>query len=171
MMSDVRYEIKTPLPVIWLENIDTKNPGWSVRNELTTTNWSVDDEDVEDSSTDWSSKRLTMRSKENGRILTTLIRSTLLSIITLLHYIWLAIWTYSNILMWSQINFLLSIRLTGSRQIDFKVSSLCCRNIFIKFQSFKIPKIDRVNFYRKSKQIFSQKINKLSSKIQTNVQY
>ena len=37
MMSDVRYEIKTPLPVIWLENIDTKNPGWSVRNEQTMT--------------------------------------------------------------------------------------------------------------------------------------
>ncbi len=28
-----RYEIKTSLPVIWLENIDTKNPGWFVRNE------------------------------------------------------------------------------------------------------------------------------------------
>ena len=34
MVSDFRYEIKTPLPVIWLETIDTKNPGWSVRNEL-----------------------------------------------------------------------------------------------------------------------------------------
>jgi hypothetical protein len=33
MMSDFRYEIKTSLPVIWLENIDTKNPGWFVRNE------------------------------------------------------------------------------------------------------------------------------------------
>jgi hypothetical protein len=32
-MSDFRYEIKTSLPVIWLENIDTKNPGWSVRKE------------------------------------------------------------------------------------------------------------------------------------------
>ena len=36
-MSDFRYEIKTSLPVIWLENIDTKNPGRSVRNELTMT--------------------------------------------------------------------------------------------------------------------------------------
>ena len=67
-MSDFRYEIKTSLPVIWLETIDTKNPGRSVRNELTMTKLilvdPVDDEDVEDSSTDWSSKRLTMRSKE-----------------------------------------------------------------------------------------------------------
>ena len=41
MMSDVRYEIKTPLPVIWLETIDTKNPGWSVRNELTNWSWLI----------------------------------------------------------------------------------------------------------------------------------
>jgi hypothetical protein len=50
MMSDVRYEIKTPLPVIWLENIDTKNPGWSVRNEQTMTKLilvdPVDDEEI-----------------------------------------------------------------------------------------------------------------------------
>jgi hypothetical protein len=50
MMSDVRYEIKTPLPVIWLENIDTKNPGWSVRNEQTMTKLilvdPVDDEEL-----------------------------------------------------------------------------------------------------------------------------
>ena len=60
-----RYEIKTPLPVIWLENIDTKKIRvGSVRNEHTVTKLilvdPVDDEDVEDSSTDWSSKRLTM---------------------------------------------------------------------------------------------------------------
>ena len=52
MMSDVRYEIKTSLPVIWLENIDTKNPGLSVRNELTMTKLilvdPVEDEDVEE---------------------------------------------------------------------------------------------------------------------------
>jgi len=50
--SDFRYEIKTSLPVIWLETIDTKNPGRSVRNELTMTKLilvdPVDDEDVED---------------------------------------------------------------------------------------------------------------------------
>ena len=118
-MSDVRYEIKTPLPVIWLETFDTKNPGLSVRNELTVTNWSwlirLMMKSWRDSSTDWSSKLLTMRSKENGRILTTLIRSTLLSIITF--YITLA---WLIFLMWSQITFLLSIRRTGSRQIDFK---------------------------------------------------
>jgi hypothetical protein len=68
MMSDVRYEIKTPLPVIWLENIDTKKSGL-VRTQRTNDDQlilvdPVEDEDVEDSSTDWSSKLLTMRSKE-----------------------------------------------------------------------------------------------------------
>ena len=77
-----------------------KNPGWSVRNELTTTNWS------------WLI-RLMMKMlkrfvhglilqnfwhvdlKENGRILT-LIRSLLFSIITLL-YIGFGNWINSNI--------------------------------------------------------------------------
>ena len=51
-------------------------------------------------------------------------------------------------------------------KLTFKFSSLlgCQENIFRKLK-FKIPKIDRVNFLqKKSKQIFSQKINKLSSK-------
>ncbi len=52
MTSEVRYEIKTSLPVIWLETIDTKNPGRSVRNELTVTKLilvdPVEDEDVEE---------------------------------------------------------------------------------------------------------------------------
>ena len=29
-------KLKTSLPVIWLENLTQKNPGWSVRNELHT---------------------------------------------------------------------------------------------------------------------------------------
>jgi hypothetical protein len=129
MMSDVRYEIKTPLPVIWLETFDTKKSGF-VRTQRTNSDQlilvdPVEDEMLKNSSTDWSSKRLTMRSKENGRILTTLIRSTLLSIITL--YITLA---WLIFLMWSQITFLLSIRRTGSQQIDFKVSSLWGRKYF-----------------------------------------
>ncbi len=117
MLSDFRYEIKTPLPVIWLENIDTrKNPGWSVRNELTVTKLILVDpveEDVEDSSTDWSSKRLTIRSKENKETLS-LIRSIDL------HFT-LAVANIFNY-QWSQINLRLSSRLTGGRQIDFKVS-------------------------------------------------
>ena len=65
-MSDFRYEIKTSLPVIWLENIWHKNSGLvrTQRTEQLILVDPVDDEDVEDSSTDWSSKRLTMRSKE-----------------------------------------------------------------------------------------------------------
>ena len=67
MTSEVRYEIKNFITCYLTWNFDTqKNPGWSVRNELTMTKLilvdPVDDEDVEDSSTDWSSK--TMRSKE-----------------------------------------------------------------------------------------------------------
>ncbi len=52
-MSDFRYEIKTSLPVIWLENIDKKNPGW-VRTQRTHTVTKlilvdlVDDEEVEE---------------------------------------------------------------------------------------------------------------------------
>jgi hypothetical protein len=53
-------------------------------------------------------------------------------------------------------------------KLTFKFSSLfgCQENIFRKLK-FKIPKIDRVNFLqkkKKNKQIFSQKINKHSSK-------
>jgi hypothetical protein len=38
MMSDFRYEIKTSLPVIWLENIDFEKSG-SVRTQRTHTTW------------------------------------------------------------------------------------------------------------------------------------
>jgi hypothetical protein len=45
-------KLKTSLPVIWLENIDTKNPGWSVRNELNNDQLilvdPVEDEEVEE---------------------------------------------------------------------------------------------------------------------------
>jgi hypothetical protein len=72
----------------------------------------VDDEDVEDSSTDWSSKRLTMCDLKKKECYSLILIE---SIITL-HWLW------QIFLMWSQINFLLSIRLTGGWQIDFKVS-------------------------------------------------
>ena len=50
MMSDVRYEIKTPLPVIWLENIWHKNSGLvrTQRTEQLILVDPVDDEDVEE---------------------------------------------------------------------------------------------------------------------------
>jgi hypothetical protein len=131
MMSDVRYEIKKLHYLNFRLRKLTQNKSGSVRTQRThtMTNWSwlirLMMKSWRDSSTDWSSKLLTMRSKENGRILTTLIRSTLLSIITF--YITLA---WLIFLMWSQITFLLSIRRTGSRQIDFKVSSLWGRKYF-----------------------------------------
>ncbi len=55
-----------------------------------------------------------------------------------------------------------SIRLTGGRQIDFKVFKPLNAKENILEVKFKIPKIDRVNFI-KSKQIFSQKVNKYFS--------
>ena len=67
MMSDVRYEIKNFITCYLTWNFDTKkNPGWSVSNEHEHFQLILVDpveEDVEDSSTDWSSKLLTMRSK------------------------------------------------------------------------------------------------------------
>ncbi len=81
-MSDFRYEIKLRYLLSDLKLWHKKKSGL-VRTQRTEQLILVDpvEEDVEELSTDWSSKRLTMRSKENGRILT-LIRSTLLSIIT-----------------------------------------------------------------------------------------
>ena len=77
MIFDMK--LKTSLPVIWLENIDLKNPGRSVRNEhaqlILIQVDPVDDEDVEEIRVlRLLVLQLTMRSKENGRILT-LIRS------------------------------------------------------------------------------------------------
>ena len=132
MMSDVRYEIKNFITCYLTWNFDTKKSGL-VRTQRTEQLILVDpvEEDVEDSSTDWSSKRLTMRSKENVRILT-LIRSTLLSIIAF--YITLA---WLIFLMWSQINVLLSIRLTGGRQTGFKdLKPLKAKKIFVYFSKF-----------------------------------
>jgi hypothetical protein len=76
----------------------------------------VEDEDVEDSSRDWSSNFDNVRSKEKKDY-----HSSDRSIITfILLYI-----GFGNlniyILLWSQINVLSSIRLTGGQQNDFKV--------------------------------------------------
>ncbi len=59
--------------------------------------------------------------------------------------------------MWSQITFLLSIRRTGSQQIDFKVLSLWRLKNILETNFFKFPRIDRVDFnnkYFQSKQTF-----------------
>ena len=52
----------------------------------------------------------------------------------------------------------MSIRLTGGRQIDFKVSSLLMPKIFLEVK-IQNSEIDRVNFnnkyFPKSKQIFT----------------
>ena len=133
MMSDFRYEIKTSLPVNWLETIDTKNPGRSVRNELN--NWPADP--------GWSGWwwrcwrtcprtdppnvwQFDLKKRKN-------VNTHPIHIIIDHHFL---NWLCQIFLMWSQINVRSSIRLTGSRQIDFKVSSLCCRNIFRKFLKF-----------------------------------
>ena len=125
-VSDVfDTKFKTSLPDLWLENNDWKSVDPSQRNDTQTDpGWSG--RWWRSSSSDWSSKRLTIaRSKEMEELLT-LIRS--------IDHHFLLYNGFGNLiiqifLMWSQITFLLSIRRTGSRQIDFKVLSLCCRNI------------------------------------------
>ncbi len=126
-MSDFRYEIKTSLPVIWLENIDKKNPSW-VRTQRTHTVTKlilvdlVDDEEVVE-----LLQRLTMRDLKKRKELLTLIRS-------IDHHFTLH-WLWQIFLMWSQINVLSSIRLTGSRQIDLKFQAFECQeNIFRKLK-------------------------------------
>ena len=131
-----------------LKILTQKNPGWSVRNERHTktdlgssvrgfTIWLK--KMLKNLSTDWSSKRLTMRDlnkiKKN-------YHSSDRSIITL-HWLW------QIILMWSQINVLLSIRLTGGWQIDFKVFKpfLNAKKIFL--ESFKFRNWSRQFFIRK----------------------
>ena len=130
-MSDFRYEIKTSLPVIWLENIDTKKSGLvrTQRTEQLILVDPVDDEDVEDSSTDWSSKRLTMCDLKKIKNVNTHPIYIVIDHHFLL-YFGFGNQNYQVFLMWSQITFLLSIGRTGSQQIDFKVSSLWGRKDF-----------------------------------------
>ena len=120
MMSDVRYEIKNFITCYLTWNIDT-NLGWFVRNEHEHDQLILVDlveEDVEDSSTDWSSKLLTMRSKEKKECY-----SLILIYIVIDHHFTFGSGNriYQILLMWSQINLRSSIRLTGGRQIDFLV--------------------------------------------------
>ena len=87
--------------------------------------------------------------------------SALLSIIIFLLYIGLTIKFFLQILMWSQITFLSSIRLTGGRQIDFKVPKPLKdkRKIFsrkLKILKFRksIASTFTTNIFSKSKQTF-----------------
>ena len=130
-VSDVfDTKFKTSLPDLWLENNDWKSVYPSQRNDTQTDpGWSG--RWWRSSSSDWSSKRLIMRSKENEELLT-LIRSidhhfsyyTLALAIELIQIF--------TILLWSQIIVLLSIRLTGSQQIDFKVFQAFAVEIFLE---------------------------------------
>ena len=87
MTSEVRYEIKNFITCYLTWNFDTKKSGL-VRTQRTTNDQQilvdpVEDEDVEDSSTDWSSKRLTMRSKEKKE------RYSLILIESIITLLWL----------------------------------------------------------------------------------
>jgi hypothetical protein len=94
-----------------------------------------------------------MRSKETEELLT-LIRS--IDHHFLLYWLWP--WIYSNI-------FLCDHRLTSFRQLDlqeagkltlkFQAILNAKENIFIKLKS-KIPKIDRVDFFKSKQNIFPQ---------------
>ena len=124
MTSDVRYEIKTELKLRYLFSdlklLTLKKSGF-VRTQRTTHNWSWFLVGWSgrwwrcwrDRPTNWSSKLLTicdLKKMEEYQHSSDLYRSSLLT----LHWL-------GNILMWSQINVRSSIRLTGGRQIDFKV--------------------------------------------------
>ena len=132
MMSDVRYEIKTPLPVIWLETVTQKIRVGPYVTNTNTTNWSwlirLKMRCWRDSSTDWSSKRLTIRSKEMEDYYSLILIYIVIDHHFTLHWLWQL---YQIFLMWSQIYFLLSIRLTGGQQIDFKdLKPLKAKKIF-----------------------------------------
>jgi hypothetical protein len=119
-------KLKTSLPVIWLETIDFEKSGF-VRTQQTTHNWSwflvdpVDDEIGRDRPrTDppnvWQCDLKNLKNI-NTHPICIVIDNHFLT----LHWLGNRIIKY---LMWSQINVLLSIRLTGGRQIDFKVFKL-----------------------------------------------
>jgi hypothetical protein len=117
-------KLKTSLPDLRLENIGWKNPGRSVRNELTQTDPDlVDDEDLRPQT---DLQRLTMRDLKKWKNINTHPIVIVLLIITLYYFTLASAIEFIQIfiiLLWSQINVLSSIRLTGGRQIDFKVSS------------------------------------------------
>ncbi len=65
--------------------------------------------------------------------------------------------------MWSQINFLSSIRLTGGQQIDFKVFEAFAVEIFLESQSFlNFRKSIVVEINNKYFQKVNNEVNKLT---------
>ncbi len=132
MVSEVRYEIKNFITCYLTWNFDTKK----IRVGSYATNWTTDPgwsgwrwRCWRDSSTDWSSKLLTMRSKEKKDYYSSD------------HYFyWSSLYYFTFgwqseliqiFLMWSQIYVLLSIRLTGGRQTGFKdLKPLKAKKIF-----------------------------------------
>jgi hypothetical protein len=126
MVSESLITKETSLPDFRLENIDWKNRFVSTKTIHVDQLILVDPVDDEDLRPQTDPPNDNARSKETERIINThpIDRSSL-SYFTLA----LAIELIQIFLMWSQINVLSSIRLTGGQQIDFKVFSLCCRNI------------------------------------------
>ncbi len=119
MMSDFRYEIKTSLPVIWLEKFDTKNPGRSVCKRTRTLILVdlVEDGDPcprTDPPNDWQFDLKKIKNINTHPIYIVIDHH-------FLYWLWQSNLLFQIFLMWSQINFLLSIRRSGSRQIDFEV--------------------------------------------------
>ncbi len=138
MISDMK--LKTSLPVIWLENIDFEKSG-SVRTQRTLTT----DPDPGWSGRWWRCWRdrprtdpptLTSDLKKRKIINTHLICIVIDHHFLTLHWLGNRIKYYNLVIsyQWSQITFLLSIRRTGSQQIDFKVSSLWMPKIFLEFK-------------------------------------
>ena len=126
MLSDVRYEIKNFITCYLTWNFDTKKSGL-VRTQRTN-NWS------------WlirlMMKMLKIRPRTDPQNVLQCDLKKRKNINT--HPIYIVIdhhflhWLWQIFLMWSQINVLLSIRLTGGRQIDFKVWFLNAKKIFLE---------------------------------------
>ena len=135
-MSDWKYWLKKSGLVRTQRNNETGFLRKRFTNQVLILIDLVEDEDPRPRTDDL---QLTMRSKENGRILT-LIRSIDH------HFTYFTLAWQSNLfkyLMWSQITVCLSIRLTVSRQIDFKVFKPLKAKENISETKFKFPKIDR----------------------------
>jgi hypothetical protein len=139
-MSDFRYEIKTSLPVIWLE-ILTQKFGLvrTQRTKLILVDL-VEDEEAPGPRTRLSST-LTIRSKERKEYYSLILIE---SIITL-HKLWQIFQCDHRLTSVCQLD------LQEASKLTLKFSSLCCRNIFRKLK-FKFRKsiasiLSKVNKY------------------------
>ena len=142
-ISDFRYEIKTSLPVIWLKILTEIRVGPYATN-TNTTNWlwswlmssvrgfTDPPWEVRQYRLIWLKSKirvLELGFASNWQCDLKKLKNIIHSSWSIDHHFltlhWLGNRTFLQIfLMWSQINVLSSIRLTGGRQIDFKVSSL-----------------------------------------------